>query len=193
MTENKTKTVIFWLIISLFLVPSVYGENWISASLPNSYQFTGEENSQISIVSGQSGTPTGYIILADLPYLPSLGYENYQIALSGINSEDEVALINVEFFDIALHFRQKYTSVLLGYGYGSMKFECKVSSCSNWTVEKGIARQVFAQVGVELFNEVLFQISAHRVMGNNQILVSSTPVSMDLNGLLFAYGVKIGF
>lgn len=180
------------ILLSLMVTPA-YGENWISVGLPNSYQFTGAENSQISLISGQSGTPTGYIVLADLPYLPAIGYENYQIALSGYNSEEEVALVNVEFYDIALRFRQKYTSVLVGYGYGSMVLECQTSSCSGWDVEKGIARQVFAQVGVELFGDVFFQISAHRVMGSNSILISSTPVTMDLDGLLFGYGVIVEF
>lgn len=187
------KTLFCWIIALFFTQSSAYAETWVSVSLPNSYQFTGADNSQISLVSGQSGTPAGYIVLMDLPFLPAIGYENYQIALSGYNSEEEVAVINVEFYDIALHFRQKYTSVLLGYGYGSMAFECQVSSCNGWVVEKGISRQVFIQVGVELFGDVFFQLSTHRVMGSNQLLINSVPVSMDLDGLLFAYGVKVGF
>ena len=177
-----------------WLIPSAWAEVWFSVSVPNSYQFSGAGNAQFNSATPLSGTPSSDIIfLADFPYLPALGYEKYQIALESDNSDENTAIIDVEFFDIALYFRQKFTSFLIGFGYGSMEMDCKVSSCASLEIEKGVARQVFGQVGVLLAGDLFFHIDAHRVMGENRLTLNSNHSQLTLDGLMFAYGLKIGF
>jgi len=129
-----------------------------------------------------------------ISYLPALGYEKYQITLESDNSDEQTAIIDVELYDIAINFEQKTTSFLLGYGYGSTEMECKdTTTCGSLQFEKGIARQVFGQFGVLLFGDAFFHISVHRVMSENRVTVGSSHSVLSLDGVLFAYGLKIGF
>lgn len=182
------------MLVLSFWTPNLLGDVWFSAGVPSSYRFTGETSSLFSDGTSLNGTPTGYMVHFDFPYLPPLGIEQYQISVESVSTNESIATIDVRFYDICYLIElEKYANVLLGYGYGSIKMECTTGNCPGAEFEEGIARQVFGQLGVLLFGETDFHISVHRVMGENRITVGSSQEHIDLSGVLFAFGIKIGF
>lgn len=184
-------TIFGLLILVLLFSKNVFADSWISAGLPTGYTFSGEGNSLFSSTSKLSGTPSGTIFMASLPYLPTLGYEKYQIAIESDNSDEITAIIDVEFYDIAVSFDQKFASFLLGYGYGSMELQCEDTSvCGTISAEKGIARQYFGQLGVLLFGNLFFYLSGHRTMAENKLESGSTSEQLTLDGVMYSWGLK---
>lgn len=183
------------ILLGLVLMTSIQAtaQTWVSVSLPNSYQFSGEESATISGNPVMGGTLSDYMIHASLPYLPPIGYERYKILIEDDTSDETTAIIDVEFYDICLDFEQKLTRFVIGVGYGSMKTDCETTSCSGIKFKKGIARQYFGQVGVLLFGRTFFQIGVHRVMGENKAVSGSGKEQIVLDGMLVAGGIKIGW
>jgi hypothetical protein len=183
----------FVLLCSLLFGQKLIAESWISIGIPTIYRFSEADNSPLSTGSDLKGTPSGYMIYGSIYEKPFLGYEKYQIKLSLDNSDEIPAIIDVEFYDIGLQFKQKYTSFLVGYGYGSVKTECQISSCSEVDFEEGIARQYFAQLAVVIYNKLSLHLSAHRVMGENGLTVNSSKSQLVLDGMQYAFGLKLGW
>ncbi len=184
------------ILLFTFILPyNAIAEIWISVSIPTIYSFTSSDGSPFSSDSTISGTPSGGIIHVSLPYLPSLGIEQYQIKIDSTDSEESVATVKVQFYDICIYISRKFANLLLGYGYGSMETECNsnVSSCTSLEFEKGIARQYFAQLGVPLSKKVDFHLSVHTVTGKNRVTSATGKSDLILDGALYAFGIKAGW
>ena len=189
--KPRLRCILF--IFSFMLIQNARAETWISVGIPTVYHFSGNGNSLFLKGTSLSGTPAGYMIHAYLPYLPVLGYEYYEISINSKSSDNATAIVNVVFYDICLYFEQKYTSFLLGFGYGSMEMECEVTSCSSLEFRKGIARQYFAQLGVPLFDKMNVYLSAHSVIGTNKITLAGVNDDLSFDGMLYAFGLKVGW
>ncbi len=186
------KTIGF-LILILLASQKAFADNWVSVGIPTIYRFTQAENSPLSSNSDLKGTPSGYMVYGSIFEKPFLGYEKYQVSLNVDNSDEVPAVIDIEFFDIGLQFEQKYTSLLVGYGYGSIKTECRVSSCSGYDFEDGIARQYFAQFAAQIYEKLSLHLSVHRAMGENAMTVDSSSDQLVLDGMMYAFGLKLSW
>jgi hypothetical protein len=189
----KYKLLLFLLFVCFFYSRGAIAKSWISVGVPSIYRFAAAENSPVSSGSSLTGTPAGYIIHGSIYEKPFIGYEKYQISVDSDNSDEPAATIDVEFYDIGLNFEQRTTYFLIGYGYGSIKMDCELSSCSGYKFREGIARHYFAQLGVMIFNQLGFHLSAHRIMGQNDITVGSTSDSIVLDGTLYAFGLRLNW
>ena len=186
---NRKRLIIFFL--SLLVVQRVAADNWISVGIPAIYRFAEKNNSSLVSGSGLSGTPSGYMVYGSILEKPFLGYEKYKISLSMDNSDEVPAVVDIEFYDIGLRFEQKYTGFLIGYGYGSVKIECKAGSCFAYDFEEGIARQYFTQLAVQIYHTLSLHLSVHKVMGENKMTAGSTSDQLVLGGILYAFGLKL--
>lgn len=122
---------------------------------------------------------------------PFIGYESYQISLDADNSDEVAAIIDIVFYDIGVRFKQRYTHIAIGYGYGSMKTECKVPYCSSFNYDEGIARQVFGQFGVVIWEKLSLHLSMHRVTGQNDVKSALVTEHIVLDGTLYSFGLKL--
>ena len=59
--------------------------------------------------------------------------------------------------------------------------------------EEGIARQYFAQLGVEIFDNWNLHLSAHRITGQQDISSGATSDHLVLDGMMYAFGLKLGW
>ena len=181
------------LILMVLASNTATADNWIGIGIPTIYRFSEVKNSPLSSDSDLQGTPSGYIIYGSIYEKPFIGYEKYQISLNIDHSDEVPAIINIEFLDIGLQFSQRYTSQLIGYGYGSIKTECKISSCSDYEFEEGIARQYFFQFAVQIYEMLSLQLSANRVLGENAVTIGSSTEQMVLDGMMYAFGLKLNW
>ncbi len=184
------------LIVFLFLLTipnSIFANVWISVDVPTIYTFSAGENSILSTGSSIKGKPAGTIIHASLPMLPVLGIENYEIGISSPASNDDIATIEVDFINIAYYFSLKPATVLIGYGLGTMKITCASGYCTGYDFESGNASQVYAHLGISLFNEVDFYLSAHWVTCRNDFTYASQDGDLNLTGVLYSFGIKVGW
>ncbi len=181
------------VLILLMVSLQAFADYWVSVGIPTIYRFEQAENSPFTTDEELKGTPAGYMIHGSIYEKPFIGYEKYQISLNIDNSDEIPAIIDVQFYDIGVQFEQRYTSFLVGYGYGSIKTECQVSSCSGYEFDEGIARQYFLQFAIQIYNKLSLHLSAHRVMGENGMKVNSTKSQLVLDGTLYAFGLKLAW
>ncbi len=178
--------------IFLIMVPgSIFAEVWISLDIPTVFRFSSGDRSIFSAGSSMSGVPSGTIIHVSLPILPVMGVEKYQIGITGDSSSEPVAVVDVDFINIAYYSSSKNVSFLIGYGLGTMKTKCKADKCSDYSFEKGDARQYYGHLGIPLFAKVDFYLSAHWVIGKNSFTYSSQEGELELSGILCSLGFKV--
>jgi hypothetical protein len=172
-------------------VTEVMAKGWISGGIPTIYRFSQEENTTFFPVSKRRGTPSGYIIHGSIYDIPFIGYEAYKIALDADNSDEDAALIEITFYDIGLRFDQKYAQFAAGYGYGTIKTDCQISTCNGIDFEEGIARQLFIQLGAELVNDFYFHLSAHWINGQSDMSFGTETDPFVIDGSMLAFGVNL--
>ena len=193
----RTNILVILLTLTVLIAPNTLAKGWVSVSLPTIYRFSQKDDSFFSSGSTLSGKPSGFILHGSIFEMPFAGYEKYQITLQGDDSDEVDAIIDavvyVEFFDIGLHFEQKNTHILIGYGYGSLKTECGLTTCSTIDFDEGIARQYFAQLGVEIVDNLNLHLSAHRITGQQDISSGTTSDHLVLDGMMYAFGLKLGW
>ncbi|MCG8339426.1 MAG: hypothetical protein MJE63_33375 [Proteobacteria bacterium] len=193
----RTNILVILLTLTVLIAPNTLAKGWVSVSLPTIYRFSQKDDSFFSSGSTLSGKPSGFILHGSIFEMPFAGYEKYQITLQGDDSDEVDAIIDavvyVEFFDIGLHFEQKNTHILIGYGYGSLKTECDLTTCSTIDFDEGIARQYFAQLGVEIVDNLNLHLSAHRITGQQDISSGTTSDHLVLDGMMYAFGLKLGW
>ena len=193
----RKKILVILITLAALTAQNTLAKGWIGLSLPAIYRFSQKDDSFFSPGSTLSGKPSGFILHGSIFEIPFAGYEKYQITLQGDDSDEVDAIIDaivyVEFFDIGLHFEQKNTHVLIGYGYGSLKTECDLAACSTIDFEEGIARQYFAQLGVEIVDNLNLHLSAHRITGQQDISNGATSDNLVLDGMMYAFGLKLGW
>lgn len=187
------KVLFFILMLCTLNSLVATAKGWISVGIPSIYRFSEAENSAIAPGSSLSGAPAGYMIYGTIYEKPFVGYESYQITVDSDHSDDPAAIIEVVFYDIGLSFEQRYTYFLIGYGYGSLTMECQLSNCSGYEFEEGIARQYFAQLGVMIYEKLGFHLSAHRIMGQTDFTGSSTSGHVVLDGMQYAFGLRLNW
>ena len=189
----KQKLFILWILILIFIGGEAIAKGWVSVEIPLIYQFSEEGNSPFTFNSSLTGKPSGYIIYGSIYEKPFLGFEKYQISVDTDNSDEPTAIIDVQFIDIGLNFEQKNSHFLIGYGQGSIKMECQLSACSDYKFEEGIAYQYFIQLGVVLIDKLNFSLSTHRVTGKNDFKIGSVSDDIELDGIMYAFGLKFSW
>ncbi len=184
-------------ILAVSIAQNTLAKGWISLSLPTIYRFSQKDDSFFSSGSTLSGKPSGFILQGSIFETLFAGYEQYKITLQSDDSDEVDAVIdvvvNVEFFDVGLNFEQKNTHILIGYGYGSLKTECDLAACSTIDFEEGIARQYFAQLGVEIVDGLNLHLNAHRITGQQDISNGTTSDHLVLDGMMYAFGLRLGW
>ena len=113
------------------------------------------------------GLPTGFLIHANIPFFPGIGYERYETELkvdSGVEIEEskgEMKLIT-NMYDLFYLLPVPIVNITIGTGMGSVEFDCK--DCSD-LFKKGSAYQYFLQFGVPILTLFDIHFSCHSIKG----------------------------
>ncbi|OGG96957.1 MAG: hypothetical protein A2527_02555 [Candidatus Lambdaproteobacteria bacterium RIFOXYD2_FULL_50_16] len=190
------KRTLLLLFAVLLMAAPVKAETWVSASLPTSFSFSSYGNPLYDFDQVSSTSTAGYSLLASLPVplLPIVGLSEFVVqlvpsspAITGTNQ------MRLNTYDVAFDFSGKNVGFLLGYGAGKATFECAQSDCSNLTFYQREVIQYFGQLGVPFGTNADFHLEARRVIGRVQVDSGVQALDLDLQGMLFAFGFRIGF
>lgn len=178
----------------LFFATTAQAGVWVGATLPIAYDIGDRTNGVYSIDGAGSGKAQGYVLTMDLPMLPAIGYEKYQVELQGaVDSLEDPNLMHVQMYDLLFNFSGKDVLFFLGIGQGQTYFECMAASCQNVEFLGGKATQVFMDIGVPFAGSSDFHISLRKVKSKITITDGTTTDELDLSGTMMAFGIRIGF
>ncbi len=140
-----------------------------------------------------SATTTGNILHLEFDQFPMLGFESYKITINESNTNTEKSYVEFRFIDLMYRFDFKSINLFAGFGVGDVKFNCKVSACESFSFTEDSATQFFGQIGIPVTKSIDIHISAHRVMGSNEVKFGNKTRRIELGGYLAAWGILISW
>ncbi len=184
------------LILLLFFVTMVQAgqaKTAINYSRPTIYNFSGMGNHIYTPDEPFSTTPSGHILHLDLDNFPMFGFESYTVTIKEVNSDETSSFVEFRFIDLMYQADIKSLNLFGGIGAGEVQYNCKVSACENYTFKADTATQVFVQLGFKIATSIDIHLSAHRVMGSNEVKSGKDRARIELGGYLATWGILISW
>ena len=187
-----TKSLIL-LLFFVTLLQEGQAKTAINYSRPTIYNFSGFDNHLYEPNVPFSTTTAGHILHLDFDNFPMFGFESYTVQIQEVNSDETNSFVEFRFIDLMYQVDVKSLNLYGGIGAGEVKYNCKISACENYTFTKDTATQVFVQLGFKVATSIDIHLSAHRVMGSNEVKNGPDRARIELGGYLATWGILISW
>ncbi|MDT8445956.1 MAG: hypothetical protein RRB13_03535 [bacterium] len=189
------RACLFFLLLLLGSLPA-QAEIWASASLPTTFKFSSTGNDLYNFDQAASGKTSGYTFLTSLPIplLPVVGISHFQIEAQPTDPYiSDPNYFEVDSYDVALDFSTKSATFLIGYGVGKAGFSCQQTDCAGLDFSQLELHQYFTQIGVPFGTASDFHFDLRRLIGRVHSSNGVDSSTLNLQGLLLAFGFRVGF
>lgn len=178
----------------LLLAAPLKAEVWVSASSPTAFVYSATPANLYKFDQSSSVPAQGWAFLAKIPLLPALGMSQFTLNVPPLNSaSQEYNRFTTTSYDLGLDFSGKSATFLVGYGVGKTDFTCAQSDCAGLNFKPLELHQYFAQIGVPFGASSDFHFDLRRLIGRVQMDNGSLTETLHLQGVLAAFGLRLGF
>ncbi|OGH00239.1 MAG: hypothetical protein A2600_07120 [Candidatus Lambdaproteobacteria bacterium RIFOXYD1_FULL_56_27] len=188
------KIVGLGLLGFLLLAAPLKAEVWISASSPTAFVYSATPSSLYQFDQSSSVPAQGWAFLAKIPLLPAVGMSQFTLNVPPLQSvSTEYNRFTTTSYDVGLDFSGKSATFLLGYGVGKTEFTCTQTDCAGLSFKPLELHQYFVQLGVPFGSGSDFHFDLRRLIGRVQIDNGTLTETLHLQGVLAAFGLRLGF